>query len=237
MKRASKTTYITDIGGNVVIPFQFAPHELTGAEGANFSERVRVGGHEPELIWISGEVRRISVPFFIDRTMEAYSKQRFNYKPLDPLRRFPSTYPRLTQSDAEALRVGTANANGGQPKETPEFVQTDFDPNPDFRMFQNDNNVGVYRDLELFLYFIRPSGMGLEKAKFDTQGTFTLLGGSESRFVPPPVCRFFYGNYWIQGYLARIEYKVSALNELLVPRRLEGTLNFLIEKDGLLVDL
>lgn len=231
-KRASKTTYLTDIPGNTVIQFQFSPHEISGAESGNFSERVRVGGHEPELIWISGTVRKMSIPFFIDRTEESVSQQRFNNRPLDPYIRFPNRFPRSSQDDALAYRQGVANGNGA--KETPELERSNFDPNPNFRLFQNDTEIGVYRDLDLFLKFVRPAGKGLTVAKFEQTGEFRILDTAEARFFPPPVVRFFHGNYWLQGYLARIEYRMSAMNGSLVPRRLEGTLDFLIEKDGVL---
>lgn len=237
MPRATKPTYITTLNGDIAVPFQFAPHELNGAESGNFSERVRIGGHTPELIWISGQVRRLNVPFFIDRTTESIGQRRANPRQFDPLIRFQRSNPKIRPGDAEAYRLGTQNANGGAEEDAGKFVQTDFDPNPNFRQFPDDAGRGVYLDLDLFLHFVRPSGKGITEAKFNSVGEFNILDDQEARFVPPPVCRFFHGNYWLQGYLSRIEYKMSALNALMVPRRLEGTLEFLIEKDGVLIDI
>jgi len=239
MKRASKTTYLTTVAGDITVPFQFSPHELNGAESGNFSSRVRVGGFDPQLIWISGEVRRITIPFFIYRTLESVSRQRHNSHETKfmPLVRFPNQNPGLTSADALALRQGTANASGTQVKEPATFTMTDFDPNPNFPLGVGSENSGVYIDLNLFLHFIRPAGQGITKAQFDKSGEFTILDYAEGRFVPPPLCRFFHGNYWLQGYLSRIDYRLSAMNGSLVPMRMEGNLEFLIEKDGVLTEI
>lgn len=236
MPRALKPTYITTLDGSTVILFQFAPFELNGAESSNISQRVRVGGHTPELIWISGEVRQLTVPFFIDRTLESYSNQRYNPRLYDPFIRFQSSNPKLSVGDAEAYRLGTNNANGQQ-DDAGQFVLTDFDPNPNFRQFQDDNATGVYRDLDLFLRFLRPSGKGITNARFSDTGEFSILDDAEARFNPPPVCRFFCGNYWLQGYLGKVSYRMSAMNSLMVPRRLDGTLDFIIERDGILSEV
>lgn len=235
-------TYISDIGGNVVIPFQFSLAELSGSESANFSERVRTGGFEPELIWISGQVRRLTVPFFIDRTEESRNYQVQSNLPtrLDNQIRFPSRYPRISQEDALSYEAGLKNsepAPGATSKSANEVERSQYVATADFKQYDNDGNQGVYRDLELFLYFIRPFGVKLSTGKFDDSGAFSIKDSPESRFTPPPMCRFFHGNYWIQGYVGRLNYNMTAMNSLLVPRRLDGTIEFIIEKDGILSEV
>lgn len=233
-ERATAGAYLADLNGQNIVDFQFSPHELDFSEDSNIVDRMNVGHYYPELVWISGKLKTFNVKMFIDRSLESMVKDSQNNDPFSDVKRFPDQNPRSDNSVdySNGLKV----ANGGQADEI-RVEMTSFDVSPEYPKVTNNDEKGVYPELEKVLYYIRPKGLKIPSSSLSDKGILTVEDLEISRFTPPPVVRFFYGNLWKQGYLSKVSYTLSVVNKLLVPQRMEATLEFMIEAEGILNDI
>lgn len=226
IERATAGAYFSNMDGSVVFDFQFAPHELNFADRSKYHTRMKVGDYRPEFVWISGETKEIELNVFIDRTYGSKTKQDLGVAPeLLPINANPAVNPRV---------IGDSNL--ATPVKPPAFGEANFKQfasdssvNPNFPQYANDEESGVYIDFERLRFFLNLSVKRVNRQDL-VNGVLTY----ENRFVPPPMAYFIYGSLWLQGYITDIQYTFSAVNKLLVPKRLDAKIKFIIFNDGLL---
>tara|TARA_Y100000034_G_scaffold29728_1_gene36161 strand:+ start:37440 stop:38186 length:747 start_codon:yes stop_codon:yes gene_type:complete len=237
--RAVKRAYFSNLEGGNIVEFQFSPASLQFKEGGKFEERIKVGNYFPELIWISGDTNAFELRFFIDRTQESYVRDEYNSDPFEDFKRFPEPYTKYVPSQVYALIAGAkqdsdvrkngAVGGGIQPSSysaSPHYAQSSF-----------NDNVGVLKDLEALMYFLRPQGIELGDISISESGEVNINDFSQNRFTPPPMFRFYYGSIWREGYFTNIEYQLSAMNKQLVPNRLDATIKMACSNWGYLSEL
>lgn len=248
-ERATKKAYLTDLNGGNVIDFQFTPEELEFFEGGRFADRQSVGEYHTDYIWISGKPNKFNLKMWVDRTQEAFATGVVNVDPFADSSRFPGVANRkYTNFDLVNLVRGIRNGSTSSGFQSTFFKPkategNSVDPsiysfNPDFPQDVIQNNIkGVYYDLERLLYYVRPQGFKLSSGTISTDGVVSLTNFSQTRFMPPPMVRFFYGNSWSEGYIEEVKYSLTAMNKQLVPRRLEADISFLRTRWGYLEEL
>jgi hypothetical protein len=234
--RATKRAYLTDINGDNVVNFQFAPASLTFSEGNTFHERLKTGAYYAEYTWISGVRRAFTLEMFIDRTLQSFSGPEFNQDIASEVRRIPAIFPQFTAFQSSAY-VNAIRRAKGRRAEVPTVPMTSHSKSPEFAQNNLNEEKGVYPDLHKLLYYIRPSVLTQSTGFFENTGTIEFDSNANNRFTPPPRCRFFQGNQWKEGFISQVEYELSAMNRELVPRRLIANFTFLVEREGILVDL
>lgn len=246
--RATKRAYITDLNGGNVVDFQFTPEELSFFEGGRFSDRISTGEYHTDYIWISGKPNKFNLKMWVDRTAESFGSDNMS-DPFADTSRFPKHgNKRFTNFDlvnlVRSIREGSTSSGFQSTffkKTAEEGRQIDpsiYSFNPDFPQDVVANNTkGVYYDLEKLLYYVRPQGFKLSGGTISTDGTVSLSNFAQSRFAPPPMVRFFYGNSWSEGYIEEVKYTLSAMNRQLVPRRLEADISFIRTRWGYLEEV
>jgi len=242
--RAGRRAYFSDISGGHIIEFQFSPSELDFSEGGNFSRRQPTGSYFQELVWISGKTDPYDIRLFIDRTQESYTVDEYNKDPFASFKRFPNRNPRYNNAEVFSYitGIGIANTSSGfassfrkkQDGGANEVQPSIYNATPHFKQTQFEENVGVIRDLESLLYYVRPKGLKISEATIQSDGTVDILDFPQSRFTPPPMVRFYYGEFWREGYITQVKYTLSAMNKLLVPRRMDATITMECTKWGYL---
>ena len=243
--RATKKAYFTDLDGNNVVDFQFTPEALNFSEGGRFADRISTGQYFTDYIWISGKPSKFSLNIWVDRTSESMSSGETNVDPFEELVRRPKRlFPRLGDIKDDLIQ-GIKNSAGNSGflsailKKPFATEGNSIDPSvysatPDFSQSMYSETKGVYYDLEKLLYFVRPLGLSLGTAVTQTNGSLKISDYTQARFTPPPMVRFFYGNTWAEGYFEEVDYSLTVMNKLLVPRRLEADITFLRTKWGYL---
>lgn len=258
--RALAKAYLSNIDGSVIVDFQFAPSELNFSEGSEVKTFNEVGQHDTDLLWVSGKPQQFMLDIFVDRTAESFDnsdKQAFDewYN----IRRFISWYPSLipilgaaspfgagvaavtTAGIAKSLEVYGMFKKKGQVAD-PSDYPSKYIANPEFMQTRGQGGeriIGVNDDVQKILYFIRPtgytetsgeqSGDDIDKGRFTVEPTV-----QDAAFNPPPLCRFFYGNIWREGYIIDFNYNLSVPNNLLTPQRLMGQITIQILRGGVL---
>lgn len=247
IERATKKAYITDLNGGNIVDFQFTPEELDFFEGGRFADRSSVGNYHTDYIWISGQPNKFKIDMWVDRTSESFGIGGTD--PFEDASRFPKV------ANRKYTNFGLVNlVRGIQSGSTSSGFQSTFfrnknttankiDPsiysfNPEFPQDEYANNTkGVYFDLERLLYYVRPLGFELSRGTITPDGAISLRNFTQSRFTPPPMVRFFYGNSWSEGYIEEVKYNLSAMNKQLVPRRLKAEISFLRTRWGYLEEI
>jgi len=245
--RAVKKAYFSDLSGGHIIEFQFSPHELDFSEGGNYADRVSTGNYFTDLIWISGRPNKFNVQLFIDRTQESYFVDNFNQDPFSEISRFPNRNPKYLNFDIVNLAKGIANGGTSSGFASSFKKKYDGDGNkveastysasPHYRQTQFDENVGVLKDLEALMYYVRPEGLNLAEATFRSDGSVSIKDFSQQRFTPPPMVRFYFGAIWREGYITNVDYNLSVMNKQLVPKRLDATIEIACTRWGYLNDV
>lgn len=242
--RAVKKAYFSDLSGGHIIEFQFSPHQLDFSEGGNYADRVMTGHFFTDLIWISGRPTKFKVQLFIDRTQESYFVENYNQDPFAELHRFPNRNPKYLNFDVVNLAKGIASGNtssgfassfkGADTRGANTVSPSVYSASPHYKQSEFDENVGVLKDLEALLYYVRPDGLKLSEATFKNDGSVSIRDFEQRRFVPPPMVRFYYGAIWREGYMINVDYNLSVMNKLLVPKRLDAEIEFACTKWGYL---
>ena len=244
--RATKGAYFSDTNGGNIVDFQFSPESLEFTEGGRFEDRILTGQYHTDYIWISGQPTKQEIKMWVDRTDESFNNVDKTEDPFSDLVRFPkASIPKYANFDIVNFLKGVKNGitdltKNGLSKKTDDTANTVdrsvYSVNPAFSQDVTSANRGVFYDVELLSYFIRPKGFKLSSAT-DTNGIIKITDFPQNRFTPPPKCRFFYGNYWAEGYIQEVDYKLTVMNENLVPLRMEADIIFLTTKWGYLNDL
>ena len=230
--RAIKRAYFTDGEGGNMLEFQFAPFELEFTEGGRFSDRIQVGNYFNNMMWISGRPMEFNLDMFIDRTQESFTADEINNDPFANIKRFSHTTPKYFNFDIVNLVKGIISGNsssGFQSSFKKRYTgdgntvePSTYTASPHYEQKNINGDVGVLNDLEKLLYYVRPMGLKLASAELNSDGVVKLTDYEQSRFTPPPKFRFYYGSMWREGYILEIKYKLSVMNKLLVPQRLEA---------------
>lgn len=244
--RATKGAYLCDLQGGHIVDFQFSPETLEFNEGGRFNDRIITGRHDTDYIWISGQPTRQNIKMWVDRTLESNTQLDQTSDPYSSITKLPkSAIPRYADFDVVNFINGVKNglvdlySKARGIKDVTE--QTSLEPStyavsPNFNQATSNDSKGVFYDVELLAYFLRPEGYELAKAT-NTNGVISIDDVKQTRFIPPPKCRYFYGNYWAEGYIQEVEYKLSVMNDNLVPMRMEADIVFLRTKWGYLNEL
>ena len=242
--RATKKAYFSDLGGGHIIDFQFTPDELILSEGGRFADRITTGEHITDYIWLSGKPNKINLKMWVDRTQESVDFDSADTDPFSDIKRFPRVNnPRFTNFDVVNLVRGISKDSlGGIFRKKGNFTANKIDPSiyvatPDFKQDLLSDNVGVYKDVEALLHFVRPLGFKLGSATIGVGGVTKISDFKQARFTPPPIVRFFYGSSWMEGYIEEVKYSLTAMNKQLVPRRLEADISFLRTNWGYLSEV
>lgn len=236
--RATKKAYFSDMDGGHIVDFQFTPPELDFTEGGRFSDRVMTGQYLTDYIWISGKPSKFNLKLWVDRTQESMLPLNQDQDPFADIVRFPKrTNPRFTNFDVVNLIRGIANndtssgfASTFRKKNTSGANQVDstiYSGTPDFSQDKYSPERGVYDDVERLMHYVRPLGFKLGNGSIGADGSVSIKDFAQSRFTPPPMVRFFYGNLWTEGYIEEVKYSLSMMSKTLVPRRLEADISFL----------
>lgn len=227
-ERAKKRAYFSDVDGGHIVEFQFTPDELNFSEGGRFADRISTGFHMTDYVWISGKPSKFKLTMWVDRTTESFVN--FEASDTDPFANI-TRLPRNNRfsEDNFALVRGLKRAfmEEAPPMKANAINPSVYSPTPDFSQEGYSDNVGVYMDVEALMYYVRPEGFQLGKAIEDAEGAINLSQFQQSRFTPPPKCRFFYGNAWMEGYIEEVKYSLTMMNKILVPRRLEADISFI----------
>lgn len=258
-ERASRKAYFSDLDGGNILEFQFMPSELEFMEGGDFSERKPVGSYFPEFMWINGRTSPMQLQFFIDRTMASFVAGEYNQDPFSEVKRFPNKYAKYTRLDivnmVNGLSKGQSSSGflstfGDKRKGqgvTP--IASGYSASPHYNQ-PLDENVGVLKDLEALLYYVRPLGLKLGEMTIQTSqravmgdkgkgemGTIKYKDYEQARFTPPPMVRFYFGAIWKEGYISEVNYNLSVLNKKLVPQRLDAKLTMVCTRWGYLSEV
>ena len=237
--RARKKAYFSDLDGGHIVDFQFTPDELTFVEGGRFSDRIATGQYLTDYIWISGKPNSFNIKMWVDRTQESMVLGDQNTDPFSDVTRFPKkSHPRFTNFDVVSLIRGINNSDTSSgfastfAKKSDAKTGNAIDPSkysatPDFKQDIFSENKGVYYDVENLMYYVRPKGFSLAKGTVSNDGSIKISDYKQTRFTPPPMVRFYYGNLWSEGYIEEIKYSLTAMNKQLVPRRLEADITFI----------
>lgn len=247
-ERAKKKAYFSDLDGGHIVDFQFAPEELNLTEGGRFADRVTVGHYFTDYVWLSGKPNKLKLTMWIDRTQESMITGDLDVNPFEDVLRFPRrSRPRFTNFDVVNLVRGIASggtssgfASTFKKKNTAGANQIDptvHSATPDFNQSGYNESVGVYRDVEKLMYYVRPEGFELGTATFQNDGSVKISDFKQARFTPPPMCRFFYGSMWMEGYIEEVKYNLTVMNKQLVPRRLEAEISFIRTNWGYLNEI
>ena len=241
--RATKKAYFTDLDGGHIFEFQFSPNELDFKEGGQYVDMVMTGNFFTDLIWISGVPNRFNLRVFIDRTQESYVVEDYNQDPFSAIIRFPSARPRMSSYDATSMIMGLKQSSGLSTSFKKDYQgggnsvdPSKYSSSPDFKQSQMDGASGVLKDLEALMYYVRPKGLKLSEITIQ-QGQVSVKDFPTGRFVPPPMIRFYYGAMWREGYLINVDYNLSVMNNILVPRRLDANLTIACTRWGYLNEL
>jgi hypothetical protein len=245
--RAVKKAYFSDLSGGHIIEFQFSPHQLDFSEGGNYADRVVTGNYFTDLVWISGRPNKFTVQLFIDRTQESYFVDNFNQDPFSEISRFPNRNPKYLNFDVVNLAKGIARGGTssgfessfkkGYEGEGNKVEPSTYSASPHYRQTSFDENVGVLKDLEALMYYVRPEGLNLAEATFKADGSVGIKDFSQQRFMPPPMVRFYYGAIWREGYMINVDYNLSVMNKQLVPKRLDANIEIACTRWGYLNDV
>lgn len=246
--RAVKKAYFSDFFGDNIVEFQFAPHELDFSEGGQYADRVVTGNFFTDLIWISGRPTKFSVQMFIDRTQESFISDQYNQDPFANFKRFPNSNPRLSGFDiynmVQGLKQGSSSSGfatsfkrGNTKEDGNEVAPSNYSASPQFSQSQFNEATGVIKDLEAILYYVRPRGLKLSEITIEGTQVVSIGDYKQNRFVPPPKVRFYYGAFWREGYITEVKYNLSVMNKLLVPRRLDATIEMACTSWGYLNEI
>jgi len=245
--RAVKKAYFSDLEGGHILEFQFSPSELDFSEGGQYADRVMTGNYFTDLIWISGRPTKFNVQLFIDRTQESYTVDNYNQDPFDSFKRFPNSNPRYGNFDIVNLINGIKNSNTSSgfatsfkkagDKGANEVQPSTYTASPHYKQSSFEENVGVIKDLEALMYYVRPKGFKLGEITIQTDGNVSVKDFEQGRFMPPPMVRFYYGSFWREGYITEVKYNLSVMNKLLVPRRMDATIEMACTQWGYLNEL
>lgn len=242
-ERASKKAYFSDLEGGHILDFQFTPDELNFTEGGRFVDRVTIGYHKTDYIWLSGKPSKFNLKMWVDRTQESATPLN-NSDPFENAKTQPaSRFSKLGGIAVDNLERSALYSAGKKAivksgaKNGNEVASTVYSATPDFKQNADNEIKGVYFDLEALLYYVRPIGFKLSTADTQPDGKIKITDYSQSRFSPPPMCRFYYGNYWVEGYIEEVRYSLTAMNKMLVPRRLEADISFLRTNFGYLEEV
>ena len=247
--RSTKGAYFSDTKGGNIIDFQFSPETLEFNEGGRFSDRVLTGRYNVDYIWISGQPTKMSIKMWVDRTLESVTPTDATQDPFGDVVRFPkATIPRYANFDIVNMVRGMKNGimdriNGNvKNKQLQSKTPIPIDPSvfavsPNFDQSTTTSNKGVFHDVEKLAYFIRPLGYEQGVATTNSEGVISISDYKHNRFTPPPKCRYFYGNFWAEGYIQEVSYKLSVMNENLVPLRMEADIEFIVTDKGYLNDI
>ena len=261
--RATKAAYFTELDGSHITPFQFTPNELDFKESGKYTDRLSTGEYFPDMVWISGSANDFKIRMFIDRTMESFVSSDINADPFSSIKKLNSRYN--DGNTLQILSLITAISNGNNPSgflndfrsagggKGNKVPMTSHSMSPDFKQNQISDGIGVIKDLENILYFVRPKGLRIDQQS--TQSKISLYnpnpnGGVQTqlstvkyqdfqkkRFVPPPMARFYYGSFWREGYIKEVSYKLTCMNSELVPRRMDAEITFGCVRWGYLTEL
>lgn len=245
--RAVKKAYFSDLGGEHILEFQFSPHTLDFQEGGRYSNRVSTGNFFTDLVWISGEVNAFDLRMFIDRTQESYTVENADQDPYSSFRRFPNAKNPAPNLDIVNLIRGITNSNTSsgfansfrKPSTSgANYVEpSKYSASPQFKQTSFNDNVGVIADVEALMYYVRPKGLNLSEITISSDGSASVKDFEQGRFVPPPKCRFYFGNMWREGYIVNVKYNLSVMNKQLVPQRMDAELKMICTKWGYLNDI
>jgi hypothetical protein len=237
-----RVAYLTDLEGNNIFEFMFAPNELEFTEENEFNERIMVGRVEPDVLWVSGKSKEFNLDIFVDRTAESYGSNKnldmFQRTWIDGLSMFN---PTLVQQMRTVVSKFKSTKDTGLDK----FQRSDLNIAPHYVQDEAKNKTsGVLPDLDKLLYFVRQKGAPSStitvtsiNSRGDVSSSIALDNPAKAKkFIAPPKCRFFYGAIWREGYVKRIRYKFTAPNAQLIPQRLEVSITFLWMRGGVLAE-
>lgn len=243
--RATKKAYFSDLDGGSILEFQFMPAELDFVEGGDFIERKKTGSYFTDMMWISGKASPFTLQFFIDRTQSSYVQGTVNENPLSDVQRFPNRFTKYTNLDVVNMVKGMASSarnllSKSRESGKSQLVASNYSATPHYN--QNlDENVGVLKDLEALLFFVRPKGLKLAELTISTntrgEQAVSVKDFQQSRFTPPPMVRFYYGSIWREGYITEVRYNLSVMNKLLVPQRLDANISMSCTRWGYLNEI
>ena len=232
--KATKHAYFSDVTGNVIIDFQFSPHELEFRENSKIVGESVVGHFGNNLLWIGGDVSDVKIHIFIDRTEESFVGQKS-----DLTTRHIQT-PGIFSNPLEKSVVVDAIKNVISMSQLPGINNPErsyYDPAPHFPQKEN-SETGVLNDIAKFQYFTRPEGYKSntivikEGSKSSKRDRYVYTSENDALFSAPPIIRFYHGEMWVEGYITNFSYKVSAMNTELIPRRMEGDISIKVHRYG-----
>lgn len=240
-ERAIKRAYFSDLDGGVILEFQFTPADMDFTEGGQFIERIKTGSYFSDFMWVSGKSAPTQLAFFVDRTQASYVSGTMNQNPFSEVQRFPNRFTKYTNLDIVGLIKNLPSQYksyvGNKSKEKGTLVASNYSASPHYNQGL-DENVGVLKDLEALMYFVRPKGLKLAEITINTsdagEKTVSMKDYQQSRFTPPPMVRFYFGPIWREGYITEVRYNLSVLNKLLVPQRMDASITMLCTRWGYL---
>jgi len=233
-----KIAYFCDEKGENMFQFMFAPHTLRFVESQEFNQRVLTGSDEADVLWVSGRPKSFPLNIFVDRTPESGGSNQH----LDLWENKKSAFQLMPsfQQRIRSILAETKAAFKGRDTQF-NFVPSDLNVSPHYEQNTTANEkFGVGPDLERLLYFNRQKGATASSVVVrNAQDINTNISqynkkNPKLKFVAPPICRFFYGNIWREGYIDNVDYTLSAPNSELICRRLEATLDFIWVRGGTL---
>lgn len=240
IEKGASFAYFCTVDGRNIFPFQFSPDVLRFSESSNFYHEMVSGRYDVPSHWISGRPQMFPLRLFIDRTGES----RVNEAPSNSLNDYEQGFlsgagiggTGLYSGILQGVRSAASRLRrtGGDY----EFELSSYDMSPHFkkRSADDDEQIGVYKDLENLLKLMRPKGYPAFNSVQTPVGSIEFTEQDLIQFQPPEKLRFFHGALWKEGYIVSLDYELSVMNGSLIPRRMDANLMFLAERSGIIAE-